>query len=134
MQTTTPFLMFKGGAKQAIERYQKCFLSTQLDHIDYYSQNHKNLAGQVKYAELTINGQKLIIIDSPVEHAFGFTPAISFMVEFDDVKNLIKAYHNLSKDGEILMPLGTHDFAEKYAWLNDSYGVSWQFKYNPKKK
>ncbi|KAA3647568.1 MAG: VOC family protein [Proteobacteria bacterium] len=132
MQKTTPFLMFKGRAKEAIKRYQTCFAECRINHIDYFGNKHKAMAGCVKYAEITINGQDLILIDSPVEHAFGFTPSISFMVDFEQLDKLKKAYHQLSKDGEVMMPLNHYDFAEQYAWFNDSYGVSWQFRYGPK--
>jgi predicted 3-demethylubiquinone-9 3-methyltransferase (glyoxalase superfamily) len=35
-------------------------------------------------------------------------------------------YAELSKDGEIFMPLNAYPFSAKYAWIADRYGVSWQ--------
>jgi len=31
---------------------------------------------------------------------------------------------------EVLMPLDTYDFSERYGWLKDKYGVSWQIMHS----
>jgi predicted 3-demethylubiquinone-9 3-methyltransferase (glyoxalase superfamily) len=32
----------------------------------------------------------------------------------------------LSEGGTALMPLDTYPFSERYGWIEDKYGVSWQ--------
>jgi predicted 3-demethylubiquinone-9 3-methyltransferase (glyoxalase superfamily) len=35
-------------------------------------------------------------------------------------------YAALAKGGEALMPLGEYGSSQKFGWLNDRYGFSWQ--------
>ena len=68
-------------------------------------------------------------IDSPIKHAFGFTPSISLFVECEDKTELDQAFAALSDGGAVLMPPGNYGFSVKFAWLNDRFGVSWQFNW-----
>ena len=65
-------------------------------------------------------------MDSGGEHRFTFTPAMSLFVDFDSSEPLQAAFETLAEGATILMPLQRYDFSEKFAWLNDRYGVSWQ--------
>ena len=128
MTTITPFLMFEGRAQQAMDLYQACFTDFTVIQCDRYPDDHSQLKGQIHFAIINIHGQQLALIDSPVKHAFQFTPSISLMVEFQESQPLKKAYEQLAHQGEILMPLDQYDFAQQYAWINDPFGVSWQLK------
>lgn len=63
---------------------------------------------------------------------FKFNPSISFIVNFDPSKsknaqeNLDKLWEKLSQGGTALMPLQTYPFSERYGWIQDKYGLSWQ--------
>ena len=35
----------------------------------------------------------------------------------------------LGEGGEVLMPLDAYDFAVRFTWLNDRFGLSWQLCY-----
>jgi uncharacterized glyoxalase superfamily protein PhnB len=37
-----------------------------------------------------------------------------------------KAFRALAEGGSELMPLDNYGFSQKFGWLNDRYGVSWQ--------
>lgn len=51
-------------------------------------------------------------------------PSVSFFVygaaQIDDL------YMKLKDGGKVFMPLGKYDWSEKYAWVEDKFGVSWQ--------
>lgn len=128
MTTLTPFLMFTGQASQAMDLYRRCFTEFAVLQCDEYPGDDPQLAGKIHYAVISIHGQQLAVIDSPVEHAFDFTPSLSLMVEFTEPESINKAYDLLTDGGEILMPLDRYDFASQYAWINDPFGVSWQLK------
>lgn len=128
MTSITPFLMFTGQAKKALSLYQRSFSGFSLVQCDEYPEGDARMKGKIHYAVINIHGQQLAVIDSPVEHAFDFTPSLSLMVEFTEVDAIRQAYKHLTRGGEILMPLERYDFATQYAWINDPYGVSWQLK------
>ncbi len=77
-------------------------------------------------ARFTVAGQALACIDSPARHAFGFTPSVSLFVECQDLAELENACAVLSEGGTALMPLGDYGFSQRFCWLNDRFGVSWQ--------
>lgn len=77
-------------------------------------------------ARITIAGQTVMCVDSPINHAFDFTPSFSFFVDCDDDDEVDRLYSALSDQGTTLMPPGNYGFSRKFAWVNDRFGVSWQ--------
>lgn len=57
---------------------------------------------------------------------FKFTPAISFFINCTSKEEVDDLWEKLSEGGKVLMPLNKYDFSEKYGWIQDKYGVSWQ--------
>ncbi len=43
-----------------------------------------------------------------------------------------KAFGKLSECSKILIPLGAYPFSERFGWVNDKYGVSWQLTFEKK--
>jgi predicted 3-demethylubiquinone-9 3-methyltransferase (glyoxalase superfamily) len=64
--------------------------------------------------------------DSPVKHGFSFTPSSSTFVDFDSPAELERVFGLLSEGGQVLTPLANYGFSERFGWLNDRFGVSWQ--------
>lgn len=71
-------------------------------------------------------------IDSHIKHEFTFTPAMSLYVTCDTEEEIDKVFEKLSEGGKILMPLGSYPFSERFGWVNDKYGVSWQLTFEKK--
>ncbi|RXZ00710.1 VOC family protein [Fictibacillus sp. S7] len=120
MQKVTPFLLFEGKAEEAIRFYTSTFKDSEVGNI-LYQEN-----GMVLYATFTIKGQKLMAIDSMIEHGFTFTPALSLFIECDSGEELEEMHHKLSDNGKVLMPIADTPISEKFSWVEDRYGVSWQ--------
>ena len=57
---------------------------------------------------------------------FTFTPAISFFVICETSQELDDLWKHLSDGSALLMELGKYPFSEKFGWLEDKYGISWQ--------
>ncbi len=63
---------------------------------------------------------------------FKFNPSVSFIVNFDPSRdksareNLDALWEKLSDGGTALMPIDKYPFSERYGWIQDKYGLSWQ--------
>jgi predicted 3-demethylubiquinone-9 3-methyltransferase (glyoxalase superfamily) len=126
MPKITTFLMFEGKAEEAMNFYTSLFDNSKIISIIRYGANEAGAEGTVKHAVFSLNGQEFMCIDSIVKHDFTFTPAISLYVTCDTEYEIDQAFAQLSQDGHVLMPLAAYPFSEKFGWVTDKYGVSWQ--------
>ena len=122
----TTFLMFEGRAEEAMGFYASLFEGAEIGSIDRYSGADGAAEGMLKRATLRLPGQTLICVDSPVEHAFGFTPAISLFVSCHNEAEVDRLFTALGKDGTVLMGLDAYPFSKRFGWVDDRFGVSWQ--------
>ena len=65
-------------------------------------------------------------MESEQEQQFTFNPAVSLYVTCDTEKEIDGLFGKLSQGGTTLMELNKYPFSEKFGWVNDRYGVSWQ--------
>jgi predicted 3-demethylubiquinone-9 3-methyltransferase (glyoxalase superfamily) len=126
MESIRPFLMFQGEAEAAMNFYASLFPDSRITDIQRYGPGSPANNGSVMRATLSIAGQSVMCIDSPVKHAFTFTPAFSFFIECSSEDELGRLLEALSERGGVLMPRGTYGFSKQFAWVNDRFGVSWQ--------
>lgn len=126
MKDAKAFLMFQGQAKEAIEQYQEWFPDLSLVNVAYMPDST-----QVAMAELDLNGYRILMNDSTIKHNFDFTPSFSLFIVCD-TKEEIERYAKVVADGGMtLMELNNYGFSELFTWVQDRFGVSWQFTYNP---
>jgi predicted 3-demethylubiquinone-9 3-methyltransferase (glyoxalase superfamily) len=126
MTEITTFLMFEGRAEEAMRFYESLFEGAEVISIDRYGGDDGDAEGMVKRATLRLPGQTLICVDSPVEHAFGFTPAISLFVSCGTEGEVDQLFAALAEGGTILMGLDAYPFSKRFGWVDDRFGVSWQ--------
>ena len=118
-------LMFAGDAEQAMTLYVSLFSDSAITQIERYGPGEMGAEGSVKRAD-HIAGREFLCIDSPVKHAFTFTPSMSVFVECESEVELEAAFARLADGGGVLMPLGNYGFSTRFGWLTDRFGVSWQ--------
>jgi predicted 3-demethylubiquinone-9 3-methyltransferase (glyoxalase superfamily) len=53
-------------------------------------------------------------------------PSISFHAKCKTKDDVDAVWEKLSRGGKVRMPLGSFAFSERYGWVEDRYGVSWQ--------
>ena len=127
MQKVTPFLMFQGGkAEEAMNYYTSLIEDSEITSISRYGANEAGDEGTVMHATFSLKGQEFMCIDSNVKHAFSFTPSFSIYITCDSEKEINNLYEKLIMGGQALMPLDDYGFSEKFGWINDRFGVSWQ--------
>jgi predicted 3-demethylubiquinone-9 3-methyltransferase (glyoxalase superfamily) len=120
------FLMFAGQAEEAMNFYISLFNQSEIISITHYGAKEDGKEGTVSRATFSIKGQVFMCTDSVVQHQFTFTPAMSLYVTCDTEDEIDGVYEKLSQEGTVLMPLGAYPFSEKFSWVEDKYGVSWQ--------
>jgi len=130
MQKITNFLMFAGRAEEAMNFYISLFDNSKVEHIIRYKAGESGTEGTVMHAKFSLNGQQFMCIDSSVQHAFTFTPAMSLYVNCESEAEVDELFKALSDGGGVLMPLAAYPFSKKYAWVSDKFGVSWQLSFN----
>ena len=126
MQQVTTLLMFTGRTEEAMSLYTSLFKRSKIISVTRYGANEAGAEGTVQHATFTLNDQEFMCIDSNVEHAFTFTPSISLYVRCQTEDEIERVFAILSQDGQVFMPLDRYPFSEKFGWLSDRFGVSWQ--------
>jgi predicted 3-demethylubiquinone-9 3-methyltransferase (glyoxalase superfamily) len=115
-----PFLMFvgpqAGQAEAAINFYSSLFKDSGLMQIERYQSGEGDVEGTIKHARFKLAGQAFGALDSSLDHAFNFTPAISFFVSCDSQEEVDVYWIRFTTFGE----------AGQCGWLTDHWGVSWQ--------
>lgn len=128
MQKITPCLWFDNNAEEAVKFYSSIFKNSKILKTVRYSESGAQASGRPKGSVMTmefeIEGQKFLALNGgPV---FKITPAISFFVSCKTTEEIDQLWGKLSKDGKVLMELAKYPFSEKYGWVSDKFGVSWQ--------
>ncbi|EPG72874.1 3-demethylubiquinone-9 3-methyltransferase domain protein [Leptospira fainei serovar Hurstbridge str. BUT 6] len=117
MRKITPFLMFDNNLGNAVDLYTSSFQNSSVES--------RNGSGEtMQSATFSLNGQEFLTFNGGPH--FKFTPAISFFVNCKTADEVERLWSNLSKDGLIFMELNAYPFSEKFGWVQDRFGVSWQ--------
>ena len=126
----TPFLMFQGSnAQEAINFYIDVIPDSRVQEIQHFGDTNPDFADLIMIATVTIGGQDVKFSDSPIKHAFDFTPSFSFLVECNSEEELKTIASQLQEDGKVLMPIDSYGFSKTFTWVEDRFGVSWQLVY-----
>ena len=124
MQKITPFLWFDGQAEQAAKFYTGIFKSSRIESVSRYPEGSPYPAGRVMTVEFRLAGQRFIALNGGPE--FKFTPAVSFFVDCKTRAEIDGLWRKLSRGGTALMGLDKYPFSERFGWVQDKFGVSWQ--------
>lgn len=131
MTQIATFLMFSGDkhgmAEEAVNFYVAQFPNSSIDRMNKNGPGAPEPEGTVMLATFTLNGQPYIARDSAAPHPFNFTPSVSLFVTCENEAELERLYGAFLKGGQALMQLDNYGFSKRFGWVNDRFGVSWQF-------
>jgi predicted 3-demethylubiquinone-9 3-methyltransferase (glyoxalase superfamily) len=128
MQKIVPHLWYDKEAKIAAEFYVSVFGDD--SKVKNVSTITGTPSGDCDIVSFHLRGHEFMAISAGPY--FKFTPAISFMVNFDPSKNanaraeIDALWAKLSEGGSPLMPLDKYPFSERYGWVKDKFGLTWQ--------
>ncbi len=126
MQKITSHLWYDKEAKAAAESYVSIFghgsKITSLSTLD------NTPSGNVDILSFELLGREFQAISAgPL---FTFNPSVSFLVLCKTRDEVDVKWKKLSDGGTVLMELGAYPFSERYGWVQDKYGLSWQLFYS----
>jgi predicted 3-demethylubiquinone-9 3-methyltransferase (glyoxalase superfamily) len=124
MQKISPYLWFDDQAEEAIQLYTSIFKNSKIGSITRFSEDVPGPKGKVITVTFELAGQEFLAINGGPE--FKFTPSVSFFVRCETEAEIDTLWQALSAGGSVLMDLDRYPFSEKFAWVADKYGVSWQ--------
>ncbi len=124
MQKITAHLWFDNEAKEAAEFYTSIFGDSKINNTTTL---HNTPSGTVDIVVIEILGQEFTLISAGPQ--FRFNPSISFLVACETKSDVDALWVKLSERGTPLMELGEYPFSERYGWVQDRYGLSWQLMF-----
>jgi predicted 3-demethylubiquinone-9 3-methyltransferase (glyoxalase superfamily) len=127
MQKISPFLWFDDQAEEATNFYVSLFKNSKVLNVSRYSEVGPGPAGTIMTVGFQLDGQDFAALNGGPE--FNFTPAISLFVNCDTEEEIDRLFEKLSAGGRVHMELDKYPFSEKFAWIDDRYGVSWQLNF-----
>ncbi|HWH07416.1 MAG TPA: VOC family protein [Candidatus Paceibacterota bacterium] len=128
MQKIIPHLWFNKEAEDAATFYTSVFNGGAIHSTVRYPEAGKEIhgmdAGSVMTVEFEIEGYRFVALNGGPH--FTLNPAISFMVGCPTKEKVDELWEKLSEGGTALMPLDTYPFSERFGWIKDKFGVTWQ--------
>ena len=126
-QKIIPHLWFDQEAREAASFYCSVFPDSGIANVTTLQDTP---SGDCDVVSFNLWGYSFMAISAgPL---FRFNPSISFMVNFDPAQDadagtrIDEVWAKLSEGGKVLMPLDQYPFSERYGWIQDRFGLSWQ--------
>jgi predicted 3-demethylubiquinone-9 3-methyltransferase (glyoxalase superfamily) len=134
MQKIVPHLWFDKEAKEAAEFYTSLFPDSKVTNVTTLGNTP---SGDTDVVSFKLWNQEFMAISAgPL---FKFNPSVSFIVNFDPLlfgssaapekaarEKIDMVWNKLTEGGTVLMPIDKYPFSERYGWVQDKYGLSWQ--------
>lgn len=124
MQKILPFLWFDEQAEEAVNLYTSLFKNSKIQEIHHFGDDVPGPKGKVMMVNFQLAGKDFAALNGGPE--FSFTPSVSFFVNCQTEAEIDMLWEKLGAGGFVLMPMEQYPFSQKFGWLNDRFGVSWQ--------
>ena len=112
----TPCFWFDGKAKEAAAFYCQNFKGARISDES------------PMVTEFELAGQRFLCLDGgPM---FTPNPSVSFFYICETEEEIDALWKAFEKGAKVLMPLDAYPWSKKYGWIQDKYGISWQFSFS----
>ncbi len=108
----TPCLWFNGKADEAADLYCATLADTKI------------MARSPYVVEISASGHRITLLDGGPKYQPNASISFYYICETEKEFDII--WQSFNKEGNILVPTGKYPWSDKYGWVNDKYGVSWQ--------
>lgn len=111
-----PCLWFDDQAKNAAEWYCSLF------------KNSSITTDTPMVLKFELEGTEFMALNGGPQ--FKINPSISVFVLCESVEETNRLWEKLMEEGHALIPIGKYDWSERYGWLQDRFGLTWQISLN----
>lgn len=123
-----PCLWMNDQAEDAASFYTQTFPGGRIHARSYYPASGAHPSGKPPGSLLTVEyevaGLRFTALNGGP--AFRVNPSVSFFFHADAPEEVDRYYAILAEGGQTMMELGAYPWSERYAWVQDRFGVSWQ--------
>jgi predicted 3-demethylubiquinone-9 3-methyltransferase (glyoxalase superfamily) len=125
-QMITSLTFQDNNAENAMNFYVELFDNSRIINVQRWGKDAPVEEGKIMQATFELDGNLFMCSDSPPVHDWDFTPAVSTYIECENESELQRLFSKLSENGRVTMPLDNYGFSQKFGWVIDQFGVSWQ--------
>lgn len=124
MKTITPFLWYDDAAEEALTLYASLLENSEITDVNRLPDENPGSPGKVMIVSARLAGRDVQAMNAGPDHTF--TPSSSMFVGCETAEQVDRVFEGLSEGGVALMPLDAYPFSERFGWVQDRYGLSWQ--------
>lgn len=128
----TPYLMFNGNAKEALEYYKGVF-GGEIAEIQTYGEadypTPPEADNRIMHARFKKDDLMLMVSDAFPGQSVDVGSNISLVLEFESDDEIRTVYSALIEKGSIYMELQDTFWGATYAKVKDAYGITWDLNY-----
>jgi len=130
---TSPYLIFNGNCKEAIELYEKAF-NTKAEGVCQYKDTPpmegmppmpEDVAGYVMHSVLPIGSSTMYLCDTTPDKPVTFSNGSAPCVELDSAEDVKSAYEVLKIGGKVFCEAQETFWNKCYAEVEDKFGLKW---------
>lgn len=108
----TPCFWYNNQAKEAAALYCSVFAQAKIT------------AQSPIVTGIDVSGQSITLLDGGPKYKPN--PSISFFYVCEKEEEFDRIWNAFTKEGTVMMPAGKYPWSEKYGWVTDKFGISWQ--------
>ncbi|MCG8331115.1 MAG: VOC family protein [Chitinophagales bacterium] len=114
------------NAENAMNFYVELFDNSKIINVLRWGKEDPTVEGTIMQATFELDGNLFMCSDSPAIHDWDFSPAVSSYLECENESEIERLFSKLSENGKVTMALRNYGFSQKFGWVIDQFGVSWQ--------
>jgi PhnB protein len=124
-----PYLSFKGECEAAFTFYEKCFGGRRGEMFRYAGspiadQVPANWADKIMHGSVTV-GDKLLMGADVASERYEEPKGFSLALHLKSTAETERIFHELARNGKVVMPLEKTFWAERFGMLIDRFGIPW---------
>lgn len=128
-QKITYCLWLNNDAEEVAKFYTDIFKNSSLGKVSHSPlDTPQGKAEKALTANFEIEGQSFLALNGGPE--FTLNPSISFLIHSHSPEEIDELWEKFSDGGNVLMEMGKYPHSDKYGWIQDKYGLSWQLMLN----